>query len=444
MELKSRYVAPCFYIPKKDGSLRLVQDYRKLNQVTIKDKMPLPLIGEVIDKLKEAKYFNKLDLIWGYNNVQIKEGDKWKATFLTNKGLFEPQVIYFGLCNLPKTFQRMMNSIFWELLHEGVLVNYMDDFMIPAKTMEELEERTIQFLKIAEKYNLCFKRSKCNFNMEEIPILGVVVGKGQIQMEQEKIKAVKEWKTPMKVKDVESFLGFANFYRHFIQNFSHTAKPLNKLKGKKEWKWEEEHQRVFEELKEKITSQPVLALLRRKGKFRVETDASGHAIEGVLSQEQEGKWKPIAFLSRTMQPAERNYEIYDKKLLAIVEALAKWRQYLLDAAELFEVWMDHKNLKYFREPHKLNGQQAQWYLKLQDYDFTLKYIPGKTNMKADILSQKDQIDTKEDNKDVQLLKDKIWTRKTTAKVTMLGRTMMEESNIIKRIRRNNRREKEIV
>jgi len=149
------------------------------------------------------------------------------------------------------------------------------------------------------------------------------------------------------VKDVESFLGFANFYRHFIQNFSHTAKPLNKLKGKKEWKWEEEHQRAFEELKEKITSQPVLALLRREGKFRVEIDASGHAIEGVLSQEQEGKWKPIAFLSRTIQPAEQNYEIYNKELLAIVEALAKWRQYLLDAVETFEIWMDHKNLKYF-------------------------------------------------------------------------------------------------
>ena len=119
-------------------------------------------------------------------------------------------------------------------------------------------------MKIAEEHNLCFKRSKCNFNIEEIPILGVVVGKGQIQIEQEKIKAVKEWKTLMKVKDMESFLGFANFYQHFIQNFSHTAKPLNELKGKKEWKWEEEHQRVFEELKEKITSQPVS---RRKGKF---------------------------------------------------------------------------------------------------------------------------------------------------------------------------------
>jgi len=158
----------------------------------IKDKTPLSLIGEVINKLKEVKYFNKLDLIWGYNNVWVKEGDEWKAAFLTNKGLFEPQVIYFGLYNSPGTFQQMINSIFQELLHEGILANYIDDFVIPAKTMEELEEKTVRFLKIAKKYNLCFKRSECDFNMEEIPILGVVVGKEQIQMEQEKIKAVKE------------------------------------------------------------------------------------------------------------------------------------------------------------------------------------------------------------------------------------------------------------
>ena len=132
--------------------------------------------------------------------------------FLTNKRLFELQVMYFGLCNLLGTFQKMINSIFQELLYEGVLVNYMDDFVIPAKTKEELEEWTIRFLKIVEKHNLCFKRSKCNFDMEEIPILGVVVGKRQVKMEQEKIKAIKEWKTPTKVKDVESFLGFTNFY----------------------------------------------------------------------------------------------------------------------------------------------------------------------------------------------------------------------------------------
>jgi len=139
---------------------------------------------------------------------------------------------------------------------------------------------------------------------------------------------------------MKSFLEFGNFYRCFIQNFSHTAKPLNELKGKKEWKWKEEHQKAFEELKEKITSQLVLALPRREVKFRVETNALGHAIREVLSQEQEGKWKHIAFLSRTMQPAEQSYEIYDKELLAIVEALAKWRQYLLDAAETFKIWMD--------------------------------------------------------------------------------------------------------
>jgi len=199
----------------------------------------------------------------------------------------------------------------------------MDNFVILAKTKEELEEWTIRFLKIAEKHNLCFKRLKCDFDMEEIPILGVIVGKEQVKIEQKKIKAVKEWKTLTKVKDVESFLRFANFYRHFIQNFSHTAKLLNELKGKKEWKWGEEHQKAFEELKEKIMSQSVLLLLRREGKFRVEIDVSGHTIGGVLSQEQDGKWKPIASLSRAMQPMERNYEIYNKELLAIVEALTK-------------------------------------------------------------------------------------------------------------------------
>ena len=157
MESKSRYVVLCFYILKKNGSLWPVQDYRKLNQITIKNKMPLLLIGEVIDKLKKAKYFNKLDLIWGYNNVWIKEGNEWKVAFLINKRLFKPQVMYFGLCNSPEMFQRMMNSIFRELLHKGVLENYMDSFIIPAKTMKELEERTIQFLKIVEKHNLYFK-----------------------------------------------------------------------------------------------------------------------------------------------------------------------------------------------------------------------------------------------------------------------------------------------
>ena len=172
-----------------------------------------------------------------------------KDSLLINKGLFEPQVMYFELYNLPGTFQQMMNSIFQELLHEGILANYIDDFVILAKTIDKLEEQIIHFLKIAEKHNLCFKQLKCNFNMKEIPILGVIVGRGQVQMENNKVKAVKEQKTSTKIKEVKSFLGFVNFYRQFIKNFSYTARPLNKLKGKKKWKWEKEHQKAFEELK---------------------------------------------------------------------------------------------------------------------------------------------------------------------------------------------------
>ena len=254
-------------------------------------------------------------------------------------------------------------------------------------------------------------------------------------MENNKIKAVKEWSTPTKIKEVESFLEFVNFYRRFIKNFSHMARPLNELKRKKEQKWTNKHQKAFKKLKEKITSQLVLSLSKREGKFGVETNALGHVIGGVLSQEQEGKWKLIAFLFRTMQQAEINYKIYNKELLAIIEALTKWRQYLLDAMEKFEVWTDYENFKYFRELYKLNGQQTRQYLKLQDYNFMLHHIPRKTNMKVDILLRKGQVDTREDNKDVQLLKEELQTRRqTTAEVTILqGNKVVEETNLLEEI-----------
>ena len=268
-------------------------------------------------------------------------------------------------------------------------------------------------------------------------------------MKEEKVKAIKEWKTPTKVKDIESFLGFANFYRRFIKDFSHIVIPLNWLKGKGEWKWIEEKQNAFEELKQKITTQSVLALPRREGKFRIEVDTSGHAIGGVLSQEQEGKWKPIAFLSRTMSPAERNYEIYNKELLAIVEALDKWWQYLLNAVEKFEIWTDHENLKYFKEPHKLNSRQARWYLKLQDYNFTLQHIPGKTNTKADILSRREKVDIKEDNQDIQMLKEELWIQQITIQnkipIVLLRQEHLQitEEGIWTRIKKIQTREQEV-
>ena len=190
-------------------------------------------------------------------------------------------------------------------------------------------------------------------------------------METDNVKAVKEWKTPTKIKEVESFLEFANFYRRFIKNFSHMARPLNELKGKKRVEMGRRTTESIQGIEGEDNKSTGSRSSEKRGKFQVETDASWHATEGVLSQEQDGKWKPIAFLSRIMQLAEQNYEIYDKELLAIVKAITKWRQYLLNTIEKFEVWTDHENLKYFWEPHKLNGRQARWYLKLQDYDFIL-------------------------------------------------------------------------
>jgi hypothetical protein len=255
----------------------------------------------------------------------------------------------------------MMTTIFREMLQEGSLANYMDDFAIPGETKHQLQERTIKFLKIADQHNLYFKRSKCDFDTTEISLLGTVIGNGKATMEKEKVEAVQNWTTPTTIKDVEKFLGFANFYRHFIKNFSMIAAPLNALKGgkvEKVWKWESEEQNAFEAIKKAITSEPVLTLPNEEGKFRVEVDASNVGTGAILSQEQQGKWHPVAFMSKSLLDTEKNYEIYDKELLAIVKALKAWRQYLIHANQQFEVWTDYENLKYFREPQKLNAQQA--------------------------------------------------------------------------------------
>jgi hypothetical protein len=232
--------------------------------------------------------------------------------------------MFFGMSNSPATFSRMMTTIFREMLQEGSLVNYMDDFAIPGETKHQLQERTVKFLKIADRHNLYFKQSKCDFDATEISLLGTVIGNGKATMEKEKVEAVQNWTTPTTIKDVEKFLGFANFYRRFIKNFSMIAAPLNVLKGgkvEKVWKWESEEQNAFDAIKKVITSEPVLTLPNKEGKFRVEVDASNVGTGAVLPQEQQGKWHPVAFMSKSLLDAEKNYEIYDKELLAIVKAL---------------------------------------------------------------------------------------------------------------------------
>jgi len=224
--------SPVFFIKKKDGTLWLFQDYQALNAMTVKNKYPLPLISKLINKLRGAKYFTKLDVRWGFNNVQMKEGDEWKAAFQTNRGLFEPLVMFFGLCNSPATFQTMMDDIFDGLIMERVVVVYLDDILIFTETLEEHRRIIRRVMELLQKNNLFLKPKKCEFEKTEVEYLGVIISQNSVKMDPVKVAGVTEWPIPSNRKEVQSFLGFTNFYRRFIQGFSHLARPLFDLTRK--------------------------------------------------------------------------------------------------------------------------------------------------------------------------------------------------------------------
>ncbi|SJL15452.1 uncharacterized protein ARMOST_18950 [Armillaria ostoyae] len=403
-ESKSPFASPFFFVKKKDGSLRPVQDYRKLNEMTIKNRYPLPLISELIDKLQGAKYFTKLDVRWGYNNVRIKEGNEHKAAFRTNRGLFEPTVMFFGLTNSPATFQWMMNNIFKDLISEGKVTIYLDDILIFTKDLDEHRRIVRRVLQKLRENKLFLKAEKCEFEVLQTEYLGVIISEGQVRMDPVKLAGIAEWPTPTKKKELQSFLGFTNFYRKFIKNYSKVVRALTQLTGNAEWTWGAAQNQAFQQLKKQMAEDVILAIPNRIGRFRVEADASNGAIGAVLSQEQEGRWRPVAFMSKALTATERNYEIYDKELLAIMLALSEWRHYLMGALEDVEIWTDHQNLQYFRKPQKLNRRQARWVTKLAKYHFILKHKPGTANVKADLLSRRSDHDQGEDdNGDITVL-----------------------------------------
>jgi hypothetical protein len=204
--------SPFFFIKKKDGRLQPVQDYHRLNEITIKNKYPLPLISELIDQLSNTKIFSKMDVRWGYNNIRIKEGDKWKAAFRTNRGLFEPLIMFFGLTNSLATFQTMMNDIFREEIAEGWVVIYMDDILVFSDNKEEHRQQVARILAKLEQHNLSLKLEKCYFNKEEIEFLGLLILHKGIRMDPAKVRAITEWPTPQNKRELQQFLGFVNFY----------------------------------------------------------------------------------------------------------------------------------------------------------------------------------------------------------------------------------------
>jgi len=212
-----------FFIKKKDGLLHLVQDCRALNAVTVKNRYPLPLISELVSQLCRARYFTKLDICWGFNNVCIKPGDEWKAAFCTNRGLFEPLVMFFGMTNSPATFQTMMNDIFRTVIAEGIVIVYLDDILIFTKTEEEYERAVRRVLEILTEHKLFLHPEKCEFHQKQIEYLGLVISENKVAMDPVKVAGVHEWPVPENWTDVQAFIDFVNFYCRFIQDFSTIA-----------------------------------------------------------------------------------------------------------------------------------------------------------------------------------------------------------------------------
>jgi hypothetical protein len=416
---KSPYASPFFFVKKKDGKLRPAQDYRRLNSHTVRNQYPLPLIAQLISDLSGAHIFSKVDVRQGYNNVQIKKGDEWKAAFKTKFGHWEPLVMFFGLTNSPSTFQEMMNVIYKEVIEKhtarGTIIRiYMDDIAIATTgTIQDHIEAVRDILQVAEQHDLYFKLSKCTFHASSIDYLGVIIEKGMTRMDPVKIAGIKNWPTPTKVKDVRSFLGFCNFYQPFIQGFAHLAQPLNKLTRKDaEQPWGTRHQKAFEELKSRVTTEPILAHPILTDLFELEVDASGFAMGAVLLQRKEdGKKHPIAYYSKTLSAAERNYDIYDLKLLAIVNALDHWRPYLAGSPHKIIIYSDHQNLLYWKEPHKISRRVAREVLMLSEYNFEIRHIKGTANGRADALSRRPDYDQgQEDNQNITVLPEQVFIR----------------------------------
>ena len=388
--------APILFVKKKDGSLRLCVDYRGLNRITKKNRYPLPLIPSLLDQLRTAGRFSKIDLRGAYNLVRIKEGDEWKTAFRTRYGHFEYRVMPFGLTNAPAVFQHLMNDIFRDYLDQFVII-YLDDILIFSANPDAHDHHVRLVLQRLRQHGLYAKLEKCQFDADSVEFLGYIISTQGISMDPKKLETVLNWETPANVTDVQRFLGFANFYRRFIQNYSKITTPLTALTRKQRpFKWTPAAETAFTTLKSAFTSAPILMHPQLDRPFVVETDASDFALGAILSQEDNaGILHPVAYHSRKFSAAEINYEIYDKELLAIIDSFQTWRQYLLGAQHQVIVYCDHKNLEYFMTTRVLNRRQARWSMFLSDFDFRITYRPGTAQGKPDALSRRRELEPKE-------------------------------------------------
>lgn len=383
----SPFAAATLNIPKKDGSVRVVIDYRAINNLTIKNRASLPHIEDLFDTLQGATVFSKVDLTSGYYQVRVKDGDEPKTAFNTPFGHYEFMVMPMGMTNAPATFMTLMNQVLNRFINKCVVV-FLDDILIFSRSLEEHLQHLREVFGELRRHRLYAKRSKCEFARKKVEFLGHVVSAAGLETAEDKIAKIKDWPEPKNVSEVRSFLGLTGYYRRFVKEYARIAGPLTELTRKEvAYEWTQERQAAFDELKRRLVSAPVLLVPDVTKPFRVVTDASDFAVGAILEQaDEQGNWHPCAYLSKQLNSAERNWATYDKELLAIKHATEKWRPYL--AGQHFKVYTDHMPLQYLRAKSKIPRRQIDYLDWLAQFDFTTHYKPGSLNTGADALSRR--------------------------------------------------------